>query len=538
MRLPRFLGRALLVLIPFAILVDSGRIGIDFGVHWDEHLQFRLVARTIKTGVLVPGVYNYPTVPYWLALSTIAPKILQIPKDIRPGDLLEDLSTLRNLEQEDTSELQKYALDDPAYHLRTRLVFLVVSALAVIWVYLLVWQWRRRPVEAFVAAALLGLSWEFAYQARWIAPDVIMTSFTALTMMLVIAGTARTNRRVCIYGAAIAGGIATATKYQCGLLLLPVLAGAWMTLPHPRPRWAFVKLGAGVLALFVVAFVFCMPGAVLDSTRFIRWLKYVIITYKDGGHGGYDLPPGLPYARKMLVYLGSVFFSHYLPIAAAVTVFMAVGTYALVRESRSRAFLFLCFPALYFAYMSTQSVLIVRNIVVLAPFLAILAARGVGFTFARLPRRWLRGALAGVVAVGLAINAVWLYRAAWSIRDATPHDALIDFADYVSAQPPQSVFASTTVRQDMSKQGLDLTRLAKKIEDARELAFYPNDWATFWTRPVNLPRVSKTWFGPWEVNFDWYTTWVGFQRIVLVSAKDEAWPAGRVKLNPETLAPL
>jgi hypothetical protein len=70
-RVRRFVVSIVLMLVPFAFAVQTGRIGIDFGNHWDEHLQCRLVARTLKTGVLLPGVYNYPMVPYWLTFSAL-----------------------------------------------------------------------------------------------------------------------------------------------------------------------------------------------------------------------------------------------------------------------------------------------------------------------------------------------------------------------------------------------------------------------------------------------------------------------------------
>jgi hypothetical protein len=66
-------ARLLPALLPLFVVIHTGRIGIELGQHWDEHLQLRMVARTVKSGVLLPGIYNYPTVSYWLTLSTIVP---------------------------------------------------------------------------------------------------------------------------------------------------------------------------------------------------------------------------------------------------------------------------------------------------------------------------------------------------------------------------------------------------------------------------------------------------------------------------------
>jgi len=117
----------------------------------------------------------------------------------------------------------------------------------------------------------------------------------------------------------------------------------------------------------------------------------------------------------------------------------------------------------------------------------------------------------------LAVNGNWLYRAALSIPRYTPTLALQDFAHYVETHPAHQVYASASVRSGLKALNLDSPRLADVPQSSEEWAFYPDDWANFGTRPSDLPRFARTWFGPFELNWNYYTNWAGSSRIVLVS---------------------
>ncbi|MET0790888.1 MAG: hypothetical protein ABW061_05160 [Polyangiaceae bacterium] len=516
-RVRRIVLNVLLVLAPFVFAVHTGRIGIDFGNHWDEHLQCRILARTLKTGVLLPGVYNYPMVPYWLTLSALGFRSVFPP--YQRGELMDDLNDVKMVRVQ-TDDLQHYVLEDHGFFLRVRLTFLVVSSLSVIWVYLLVLGWRRHVGEAFLAASFLCLSWEAAYHSRFIAPDQVMTSFAALAMLFIMLVSVRRGpRKLCLYGATVAAALASGTKYQSALLVLPLVIVTYQTRDRARSLWGALYELIGLGALFTLAFVLVTPAAYLDPGRFVSWLVLMRDWYKNGGHYGYDAVPGLPHLWKILVYLGGDYFSFLQPIALLLSAFVLVGVVDIVRESRQRAAVFLILPVLYILYMCSQKVLIVRNLLLVGPFLAIAAARGVRAALALVKLRVLQGALVAAVGAVLVVNANWLYQAALSIPRNTPKLALQDFARYVESQPTHQVYASPSVRGWLKTLKLDASRLADTPQAAQELAFYPDDWANFGTRPSDLPRFARTWFGPFEMNWNYYTNWAGSNRIVLVSAK-------------------
>jgi hypothetical protein len=299
---------------------------------------------------------------------------------------------------------------------------------------------------------------------------------------------------------------------------------------------------AAVVAVFAATFVLTTPAVLLDSGRVLRWVIFVAVHYKSGYHGGYNVTAGFPHLWKMLAYLGSDVFSAHLPIALATSLFILLGVWALIRESRGQAAVFLSFPILYLAYMSTQRVFIVRNVLVVIPFLAVAAARGVRFTLAllspRLPSKQAALAVTGGVgvlcALSLGSNAWWLYCAGQSIPRATPQRAVTEFANYVVSRPAASIFAGNDVRSALQAQGFDLKRLTNRADQAQELAFYPSEW--LYPHPSNVWRAATTWFGPREVNWNRYTDWGGFQRIVVVSAR-RAHSLG-IRLQPIPSVPV
>ena len=171
------------VLLPLLVLIATGLQGIDFGRHWDEGLsQLDPARRSLKIGVFLPGIYHYPSFDYWLTLVGALP------------DVVASLSSGRHTELELREYLSRSA-DSPEYTLRVRTIFLAVSALSLLWVYLLVLGWGRHWAEAMLAASALGLSWEVAYHLRWIAPDGVLMQFSALTLLAVLQAWRRPDRR-------------------------------------------------------------------------------------------------------------------------------------------------------------------------------------------------------------------------------------------------------------------------------------------------------------------------------------------------------
>ena len=513
-RIVRRLLRVAPVLLPLLLLIGTGLWGLDFGTHWDEkYYQIGPVRTMVTTGTLLPQYYGYPSLDYWINLAGLMPDAVAIP----PGG-------------GDRWQRVFKVLESHAYLLRLRALFLVITSLSVLWVFVLVVVWRRSRVEALLAGLFLALSWEVAYHLRWVATDGMLMQFGALTLMCVMLSRLREpDGRIWLQLAAVAAGLGCGTKYPGGLLFVPVLVGGYLRWGWRSPPPALLWLWAKLALTFAGVYLATTPATVLQPIRFLAGLSYELHHYSTG-HAGHTVSPGLEHGWRMFVYFSSVVFSRYALIAWLFFLLSAVGGYTLVKEGRKTAALFLCFPALYVLYFCTQRAMVVRNLLVVAPFMAVLAARGTSFIWERLKLgvagRAIGGANLNPIQLGFAalmvtafsVNAGWLAYAAQTIVDRNTDRFVREAAAYISANKDQQFFLSPRVHTHLTAVGA--TQLPNVTDDptrADGVILYAHEGMKRWQDwPANEFRRTTTWFGPYEVNFNAYPNWWGDDRIIVL----------------------
>ena len=499
-------------LLLVTLFVATGLRGIDFGFHWDE-LPWQLVpARAmVVNGVFLSRPYNYPGVGKMLAL------VPALDDGLRPlwhgGDVRKILGAMVS------------AIDTPGYLLRARSVFLVVSALGIVWVYLAGWVLTGRWWHATLAAAILGLSWEMAYHARWLVNDCLLAQFSALCLLLLVLHN-RKGQTGWLWAAAIAAGLATGAKYQGALLVGPVMLCA--ILRTPATLWQRAASVVAVGALSLASYLVTTPGTVLDPIVFADDLA-TIHTYYSTRQGGNTIAAGFPHLGLLLRYLALDLFSPFAPVAVLFFASAVGGGVVYWRENRRLAAPLIGFPVLFATVFCWKySVFIVRNFLLLAPFLALLSARGLAEALLRL--RWpnARRALAIMVGCALAANAGWLIFAGESIRHRDDSAAAVQAVAYVRNHPRTRFRVSPKVTSLAAGRGPALSSNAVQA-NADEVVFFAKSEgppADRWT--VNDHWLTRAVFGPWEVNFNYYSNWAGADRVVVMTL-DKARAAG-VKL--------
>jgi hypothetical protein len=187
-----------------------------------------------------------------------------------------------------------------------------------------------------------------------------------------------------------------------------------------------------------------------------------------------------------------------------------VGAVALIRQSPRTAVVVIGFPAFFTAYFALQRVMIVRNLLVVAPFAALLAARGVRIAWQSVGRYPIVGRTVLAIAVGLALafNIEYQVSAVASVRARASRSALDEFQAWRRQQPHGSIQAAGRLAQvdhDAAPAPAD-SNVAVYALDAVHAGVRPNGWRTF-------ARV----FGPREVNLNYYPDWPGEEHIVLMS---------------------
>jgi hypothetical protein len=132
-----------------------------------------------------------------------------------------------------------------------------------------------------------------------------------------------------------------------------------------------------VLVASVGVYLITTPGTLLQPMLFLSALRFMSSHYASG-HGAYTTSTGAPHLWRMLEYFLLVVPSPYLPVAIGCTALAAAGALRAVRQTPLWAALVFSFPLLYVLYFSLQRVMIVRNLIAVAPFIAVAAALGAG----------------------------------------------------------------------------------------------------------------------------------------------------------------
>lgn len=508
------------VLLPLALLVGSGLSGLDFGTHWDENEAFLQPLRTaIEEEGLLPHRYNYPSLGFALSMVALAPEaVASIGAENGFGSSFraKALELLPSGGEEKAKATLQQEGAPKNFLLRLRGLFLLACALAVLWVHLTVLARGGSALEALLASSLLGLSFEVAYHLRWVAPDGLLMEAGALTVLLATLGLRRARAKPWVLAAAVAAGLGCASKYPGGLLLIPASLAA-LHLGLEGGRFSRQALGRGalwvlaVVVLFAAVFALVTPGVLLDSDQFWADVKFERTHYTQGGHGLHTVAVGWEHLILILRYLGSQGLSHSPFLAATLSVLVLLGAWRLWVEDRWSAALLTLLPLAHLAYMSSVRVFLVRNLILLLPFMALLAARGGVWLLEKAPGDRRAGLAGLLISVLYLTNGSMLINSAGSIRDRWPDQALHDLAEDLRERTGEQVYLTPSIRQALSDLGLDqgLDHLAEEMSPSvtsvvvhRRNEIGGGENMSWGFRPGFID-----WYGARDINLAYYPTW-------------------------------
>jgi hypothetical protein len=251
-----------------------------------------------------------------------------------------------------------------------------------------------------LAGLLLAVAFLPVYYAHFALNDV--PTLVGVTLSLV--GTAGVYRRGRLLDFALGGvgvGLACATKYTGGIVVLPLLAAAAVAPGLSLPRRIGGLVLAGVLA--GGAFVVANPYAVLDSAAFREGLRQQSeASGDDAGKLGQTYHSGYGYYLWTLTWgLGWI----PLLLAAGGAVWLAIRAWRL-------ALVLVPTPIVLILFLGSQERYWARWLLPAYPLLCLLAAAGAvglaGGAVALVRRRWAGPVVMGVVAALAAIQGLVL----------------------------------------------------------------------------------------------------------------------------------
>lgn len=488
------------VLIPVVFFLHNGMMGLDFGLHWDEPSKTLAVSNSLESGVLVPLYFQKPGVIYWLTLASIAP---ELPEIIRS-------------EPKSYMIAIKERIDQPDYMLMARAGHLTIASLTILWMYILVWLWRKNWIEALIASSLIALSWEVLYHSRFVATDSTVMSFTMLTLLLCYISYRNPERRFWVWWAAIAAGFALGSKYNAGLIIIPL----WLLVYFNWDRNSWVDLLARLFAvsvIFAASYIFTTPGTILAPERFISDVAHEFRHYGVEGHGRYSVLPGIDHFGRNLYYLAVVGFSPYPVISISVFAVSIFGIVQAFRKEPKLITLLLSFPVIYLLYMSTQQVLFVRNLLLWLPLLAIFAAYGIIEITQRFPQQHIKIGFGIILIAVVVVNINWLNWTANTITQRGTSFYLEQMVTHLESNPQQTFSASQQVWDSLQQSELEVpANLTLNSWDESNFGLVYIEEVNS-SLPANLPFLVD-WFGPYQVNLNYYSSWKLNEHILLMTS--------------------
>lgn len=521
-------GPQLVLGLLLAVFVLTGWKGRDFGLHWDERFNVDQMIRPLTNGVFLPRNYTYPGMIFDIGTMALLPETMPFfirrAKEVPPSYPSYTSEYREIVPNEKVAPLVAFA-SGKAFLLRLRGIFLLLTSLSGVWVFLAVRACKRSSWEGVFAAAVLLTSWEIAYHARWVASDALLMQFTALWLML-FAFALRSSSRTLFWLrlAAAAAGLACGTKYQGVILLLPVLIHTFVVaraLFPARPVPAIAKELICIVGIFTAVFLVTTPGVILEPLPFWQSVRTVGNIYATG-HGGYTVDTVAQHGYLLLVYLSAVLTSHWPILAGVLSTCAALGAVVMGRKEPLAAALLLCAPFIYVCCVVCCRVMIVRNYLLFAPFLAFFAARGAFHLGKSLAGAvWLRRIMITCFVVLFSINLVFLCVAARSIRKRAATRFGADIVAYLNKHPRTQFLLSPKVAQAVASERASLPNTTDNADEAQQYMLFAGETPVAAWMKWSCNRLGQYHLvsGPLEMNFDYYPTWEGEPRVIELSMR-------------------
>ncbi|MDX6690437.1 MAG: hypothetical protein QOG15_1894 [Solirubrobacteraceae bacterium] len=256
-----------------------------------------------------------------------------------------------------------FAADPTDVWIITRVLAGVLGTLAVWLLYLAAARLLDRRV-ALLSCAIYAVAFLPVFYSKLALNDV-PTLFGVGIALWGAAGVLRNGRKRDYIAAGAGLGIACATKYTGGIVLVPIVAAAvaQFTAPGGRPtalRGLAIAAGAGV-----AAFLICNPYALLDTQAFWDGL-----THQSDASGDSSGKLGLTQESGYVYYLWSFGWG-----LGWIPLIFAVGGAVRLWFDERRLFWFLVAPVVLFVvFMGSQERYFGRWLMPVFPFVCILAA--------------------------------------------------------------------------------------------------------------------------------------------------------------------
>jgi hypothetical protein len=322
--------------------------------HIDERTLMRGAKRVLQEGGLNPRIYNYPSLPFYLAAIGLA-----------AGTLNASAAGPEHVTAKGLGRLEPPYYERMAVGIGARKLWLVLGLACVAASAVLALAIGGPATMAITALLLTVTAIPIATAREYINVDIPLALFSMLLLAHLARAGGSLTYRDRVWLPALLCGAAMASKYTGVVALVPALLAIWV---HAGP--ARFSRSFELVALSVLVFLVLCPRFVLDTPSFLDGISFESFHYKFKGHKRFTTEAGW----DQLVAYGSDLVAAF---GWGLVLLSVAGAVSLVRTDARRAAVLLSFPLSWLAMLFDTKVHFLRNLLPVMLCVAVLAARGV-----------------------------------------------------------------------------------------------------------------------------------------------------------------
>jgi hypothetical protein len=463
-------------------LFINGAIGIDFGYHWDEEIFVEQASDSFNSGVFLPHLYIYPSFCYYLVV--FAGGIYKIFNSETPINAL---------------------LLSSDFYVFIRYIFLFISSLTVIWVYLLTLKITKKTFISLFAGLLFCSSFEFCYHSRWAVSDCIAVQFAFLSTLILFLDT---NFKRKIIWSSLVAGIAIGTKYTAGIVCINILFYIFYDFFNKKEAENSIKELLRFVAFCFIGFIITTPGAICEPFLFAGSLIHQKNIYSTG-HYGYTIQSGFPHFMKIIEYVVFVLFSDMSFVSVSFFILMVLGIIYIISKKELHVAVMFATMLIYIIFISTFKVMIVRNLLYVFPVFIVVAALGFDYLLGLIRKQYVF-ILKFVFVIFIGFSIISVVSSSISIYNKNKIDYAREVKNYILKNPDKNFIFSPQISSLIN------------IKNSNEIILN-NSYLIFLKDEIscdkyiaNKRKQFEKVIGVKDINLDYYPTWLGSNRIIIM----------------------
>ncbi len=517
-----FIDLSYLVLLGYFLVsyLKYGFMGMDFGYTHDEHRILGSIIESAKSQLFLPGWYNYPSLTYFISLvGSFVNVAVNVIAEVGVPTSAADMEEFKLV-------LFKFAKENHInVHFFLRKTFFLISFIGSLSLYFSARQFGVRKRYAALASLLALCSFQLFYHSRWIAPDQLLYTANAFSILAFLTYF-KSKRYTHLIYATILCAVVLSAKYQGGLLLVALLYIAF------KERLS-IKKSIGVLLVYVLTFMVITPGCFVEPVKFISDVLFEVQHYSTQGFGLHKVETGFWHLLRLLDYIiVSCCASH--PILSVLVFLLAsVGSYFVFKENKNTFFLLVIIPVGYVLYFSTQMLMIVRNYLFVLPFIFLLSSIGIDRLAKKVHSKMLGLFSLAFLLVSVIYSSNYYQKSSLSVHSDSSEwiekvNAFISDNDHlrIGVSKEALKYVSTQNFNITEDTGVELDYLVFDMVEYLDFnrKYVSNDSIKN-THLLGQKGIYKVIAGPDEMDINCYPNWPGKSRIMALEgpAANIAW---------------